>query len=327
MSHNITEVDTFTTTVTVPDGTDSHTLLAEYMAAFVQALANRTKNLNVHGARVDVANTFTLAQTFTVSVTINSTGSTDAVHAAAAGTGRGVYATSANGTAVRGEALGGNNNGGYFVGHGSGVGCYAESPAGANSNAYYGVANGASPAIRGDCTAGTGAGVRGEAGGSSAGGDFVGGASSGDGVTAQAGAGNGTGLRATGTGTGAGVNATGGASGGDAVFAQAQSTGDAVHADTPGSGRAIYATAGSSGIGASISGGRGLVVTGTSNSAIEAATAGGGAAVFINPTAGTGPHMTLSPRSALGGAQANGSLWYDGTNLVFQHGGVQVNIV
>jgi hypothetical protein len=66
MSHNITEVDSFTSTVSVPDGTDDHNQLAEFMQTFVQALANRTHNLNAHGARIDVANTFTQKQTIDV---------------------------------------------------------------------------------------------------------------------------------------------------------------------------------------------------------------------------------------------------------------------
>jgi hypothetical protein len=75
VSHNITDVDAFTSPVVVPDGTDSHTVLAEYIAAIAQALANRTRNLlnglattnataaalAAHAAYTDVANTFTVA--------------------------------------------------------------------------------------------------------------------------------------------------------------------------------------------------------------------------------------------------------------------------
>jgi hypothetical protein len=68
MPHNITDVDAFTSPVVVPDGTDSHTVLAEYIAAIAQALANRTRNvfnlvsaLSAHAALTDVANTFTVA--------------------------------------------------------------------------------------------------------------------------------------------------------------------------------------------------------------------------------------------------------------------------
>ena len=52
MPHNITELDVFTTPIVVPDGTDNHMLLSSYMAAFVQALANRTKYLSLHGGKL-----------------------------------------------------------------------------------------------------------------------------------------------------------------------------------------------------------------------------------------------------------------------------------
>jgi hypothetical protein len=75
MSHNITEVDTFTTPVVVPDGTDDHMLLSSYILAFVQALTNRSLNaknlhtaldavvtaLAAHAALTDASNTFTVA--------------------------------------------------------------------------------------------------------------------------------------------------------------------------------------------------------------------------------------------------------------------------
>jgi hypothetical protein len=61
MTHNITPVDAFTTPVVVPDGTDSHTTLAEFMEAFVQALTNRTHYLNLHAALKTAANVFTAA--------------------------------------------------------------------------------------------------------------------------------------------------------------------------------------------------------------------------------------------------------------------------
>jgi hypothetical protein len=66
MSHNITDVDAFTSPVVVPDGTDSHSTLAEYLEGIAQPLADRTHNLNVHAAKVDVTNTFTQTQTFNV---------------------------------------------------------------------------------------------------------------------------------------------------------------------------------------------------------------------------------------------------------------------
>jgi hypothetical protein len=68
MPHNITEVDAFTTPVTVPDGTDDHMLLSSYILAFVQALTNRTLNVKnlvtailAHAVYTDVGNTFTVA--------------------------------------------------------------------------------------------------------------------------------------------------------------------------------------------------------------------------------------------------------------------------
>jgi len=59
MSHTLTEVDAFTTPITVPDGTDSRSNAAEVVAAIAQALANRTKNLDTHAAKKNAANTFT----------------------------------------------------------------------------------------------------------------------------------------------------------------------------------------------------------------------------------------------------------------------------
>jgi hypothetical protein len=64
MSHNIIEVDEFTTPVVVPDGTDDHMLLSSYMLAFVQALTNRTKRHELHAAFKNAANTFTLTNQF-----------------------------------------------------------------------------------------------------------------------------------------------------------------------------------------------------------------------------------------------------------------------
>lgn len=61
MAHNLTEVDAHTTPVVVPNGTDSHTVLAEYIEAIAQALANRTNRLNLHAALKNVANVFTAA--------------------------------------------------------------------------------------------------------------------------------------------------------------------------------------------------------------------------------------------------------------------------
>lgn len=62
MPHNITDVDAFTSPVVVPDGTDSHTVLAEYIAAIAQALANRTHNLDLHRAKLEAANVFTVGE-------------------------------------------------------------------------------------------------------------------------------------------------------------------------------------------------------------------------------------------------------------------------
>lgn len=61
MTHNLTPVDAFTTPVTVPDGTDTHTLLAEFIEAIAQVLTNRTHYLNLHAALKTAANVFTAA--------------------------------------------------------------------------------------------------------------------------------------------------------------------------------------------------------------------------------------------------------------------------
>lgn len=61
MSHNLTEADTYPATVTVPDGTDSRNQAAEDVEAIAQVLANRTNNLNLHAAKKNAANVFTVA--------------------------------------------------------------------------------------------------------------------------------------------------------------------------------------------------------------------------------------------------------------------------
>jgi hypothetical protein len=61
MAHNLTEADSFDANITVPDGTDSMNTAAEQLAVFAQQLANRTKNLNLHGAKKTSGNVFTAA--------------------------------------------------------------------------------------------------------------------------------------------------------------------------------------------------------------------------------------------------------------------------
>lgn len=58
MSHTLTEADTFTPTITVPDGSDPGSNRSGDVEAIAQALANRTKNLNDHGAKFDATNTW-----------------------------------------------------------------------------------------------------------------------------------------------------------------------------------------------------------------------------------------------------------------------------
>lgn len=53
MPHPITEVDTFTATVTVPDGDDFMDDAADVVEAISQALANRTHFLNLHSVHID----------------------------------------------------------------------------------------------------------------------------------------------------------------------------------------------------------------------------------------------------------------------------------
>lgn len=64
MSHTLTEVDTFTASVTVPDGADSRDDAAGDVTTLAQALANRTKHLNEHAAKIDEVNTFVENQYF-----------------------------------------------------------------------------------------------------------------------------------------------------------------------------------------------------------------------------------------------------------------------
>lgn len=66
MSHTVTEVDVFTPTITVPDGTDSRSNAANVVEAIAQGLANRTKNLDTHCARFDETNIFDQGQQFNI---------------------------------------------------------------------------------------------------------------------------------------------------------------------------------------------------------------------------------------------------------------------
>lgn len=58
MAHNLTDVDNFTTPITVPDGADSRNNAAEVVEAIAQALANRTFALLTHAAFHDSPNHF-----------------------------------------------------------------------------------------------------------------------------------------------------------------------------------------------------------------------------------------------------------------------------
>lgn len=62
MAKNLTESDVFSTPITVPEGTDFMDDAADAVELIAQRLANRTKNINDHAARWDVANTFTQPQ-------------------------------------------------------------------------------------------------------------------------------------------------------------------------------------------------------------------------------------------------------------------------
>lgn len=62
MAHNLTESDLFTTPIEVPDNTDSGTARASDVESLTQNLIDRTNHLNIHSAKVDVANTFTVGQ-------------------------------------------------------------------------------------------------------------------------------------------------------------------------------------------------------------------------------------------------------------------------
>lgn len=77
MSKVLTEVDTFTATITVPEGTDSRDTAADVVEALSQGLANRTKRLNLHTAKIDEENTFTEAQIINSTLDVNGTGQFD----------------------------------------------------------------------------------------------------------------------------------------------------------------------------------------------------------------------------------------------------------
>lgn len=63
MAHSITATSEFSA-ITVPNGSDDHAQLAEFMEAFVQSLANRTEYLRVNAVLLNVAHVWTATQTF-----------------------------------------------------------------------------------------------------------------------------------------------------------------------------------------------------------------------------------------------------------------------
>lgn len=66
MSRDLVDVDEFTSPVHVPEGIDTRDDAAGDVARLAQALANRTHNLNLHGARRDAAGVWTQGQQFNV---------------------------------------------------------------------------------------------------------------------------------------------------------------------------------------------------------------------------------------------------------------------
>lgn len=84
MPHALTELDDFTTPITVPDGTDSRSDAAEVVEGIAQALANRTKAINEHVAWFDAANTFTEPNTFEDNILAQDGVGVDSVGASAA---------------------------------------------------------------------------------------------------------------------------------------------------------------------------------------------------------------------------------------------------
>jgi len=63
---NLTEADTYSTPIEVPEGTDSRNNAAGHVESIAQRLANRTHHLNAHAAKKNVANVFTEAQAIDV---------------------------------------------------------------------------------------------------------------------------------------------------------------------------------------------------------------------------------------------------------------------
>lgn len=71
MPETLTPASSFDTNVEVPLGTEN--TRAAHLKAFVQKLLNRSEWLNVHASKLDAANTFTAANTFSGSVAVNDT--------------------------------------------------------------------------------------------------------------------------------------------------------------------------------------------------------------------------------------------------------------
>jgi len=75
MAHVITEVATFTPTITVPDGVDTMVDAAEVVTAIAQGLANRSRALKAVtdvAARTNIANNFTALQVFSAGLTVSA---------------------------------------------------------------------------------------------------------------------------------------------------------------------------------------------------------------------------------------------------------------
>lgn len=122
MAHTVTEVDTYTATITVPDGADSRSNAAEVVQDIAQALANRTHHHKLHGAFIDSPNTFTALNIFSALVEISQ--NIEAI-ATDANVGAFVVRTAASADAHAGNkyraVFGANIGGGRYVNGYSGL--------------------------------------------------------------------------------------------------------------------------------------------------------------------------------------------------------------
>lgn len=214
----------------------------------------------------------------------------------------GVASTSATGTVKLSYAAG--NPADPVVAPRDANGVISNTASGGNGQGFFGTGNGTGPGVRGTGGASNGAGgqftgggaggigVVGTGTGAIEGGQFTGGSTSGIGVRGIGGATNGVGVRGEGTGAGAAFTGTGGANGPGFTIGAGGGNNVGGQLTGAGSGEGLVAVGGSTGTGVrgqgGASGGVGVVGTGTSGNAGMSGTGQGAGAGVLGQGGATG---------------------------------------